>query len=200
MYADPAIALFFTVLLVCQEEANSASDAAKPSEADGEVAAAAGEGADAGDLDFGEMKKKKKKSKKAAFDMDAFEKELGDGGDGAADGKAETGAAADGGLDGDEGDLGDDPFAANDDDADEAGAKGGDVETWHGTDRDYSYQEVSWWCSWRQQTLELSLILTILCSVLPTAPRSLLWRSPSPEPSHVRRQEEVHNRPTSSRS
>ena len=77
------------------------------------------------------MKKKKKKSKKANFDMEAFEKELGEGGDA-------DGAAAD---DADDADLGDNPFAKDDGD-DGAATTKEQVETWHGTDRDYTYQEV----------------------------------------------------------
>lgn len=81
------------------------------------------------------MKKKKKKSKKAAFDMEAFEKELGEGeGEG-------SGAAATGGEGDDDADLGDDPFKADDGD-DQAGGSSEQVETWHGTDRDYTYQEL----------------------------------------------------------
>lgn len=76
------------------------------------------------------MKKKKKKSKKGGFDLEAFEKELGEGTSTPKSDDAEV-----------EGDLGDDPFGA--DDAEEAvGEKKDNVETWHGTDRDYTYQEV----------------------------------------------------------
>lgn len=74
-------------------------------------------------------KKKKSKSKKAAFDLEAFEKELGETGDDA----GEAGAGED------EEDLGDNPFA-QDDDVD--GVKEDQPETWHGTDRDYTYQEL----------------------------------------------------------
>lgn len=113
---------------------DEAEASAEPASEAGAAAAAATED---GDLDFGEMKKKKKKSKKAAFDMEAFEKELDDGGnDGGADGTDAVGGAADG-----EGDLGDDPFA-NDEEGDVEDTKA-DAETWHGTDRDYTYQEVS---------------------------------------------------------
>lgn len=81
-------------------------------------------------MQFGDMKKKKKKGKKGGFDLEAFEKELGEG----TSTPAEEADA--------EGDLGDDPFGA--DDGDEvAGEKKDSVETWHGTDRDYTYQEVS---------------------------------------------------------
>ncbi|UZJ52597.1 hypothetical protein CBS101457_001917 [Exobasidium rhododendri] len=75
------------------------------------------------DLDFGEMKKKKKKGKKGGFDLEAFEKELGEG---------EQDDAAD---------LGDDPFAKDEDGEEGATVKTG-VETWQGTDRDYTYQEL----------------------------------------------------------
>lgn len=67
--------------------------------------------------------KKKKKKKKAAFDLEDFEKELGE--------KNEDGDDLDG----------ENPFASESKDDDEA-AKGGDVETWQGTDRDYTYQEL----------------------------------------------------------
>ncbi|KAG8681306.1 hypothetical protein FRC08_015722, partial [Ceratobasidium sp. 394] len=87
--------------------------------------------------DFGDIKKKKKKgSKKAAFDLEAFEKELAgsakpkDGEDDEADGAADETKALD------EGDLGEDVFAQP-----TAGEGGPIVETWHGTDRDYTYPE-----------------------------------------------------------
>lgn len=91
--------------------------------------------------DFADMKKKKK-SKKAAFDLEAFEKELeettakpADDAEGDEDG--EDGAAA--AIDYDEEELGDDVFAAP---AGGAAAGSDAVETWHGTDRDYTYAEV----------------------------------------------------------
>ncbi|PWN41179.1 hypothetical protein IE81DRAFT_183760 [Ceraceosorus guamensis] len=96
----------------------------------------AADGAEGGDLDFGDMKKKPKKSKKAGFDLEAFEKELQDEG-------AKTGAAAADGADGagaDDEDLGDDPFKAEDGEEDVEAREV--VETWHGTDRDYTYQEL----------------------------------------------------------
>ena len=69
--------------------------------------------------------KKKKKSKKAAFDKEAFERELGD--------KPE----------GDEDIEGDNPFAPDTDKADAAAeSKDEEVEAWQGTDRDYTYQEL----------------------------------------------------------
>jgi len=80
------------------------------------------------------MKKKKKKGKKGGFDLEAFEKELGEGADGSKDEPAETAAL-------DDADLGDDPFAK---DQGEEGASGKEAgEPWQGTDRDYTYQEVS---------------------------------------------------------
>ena len=83
------------------------------------------------------MKKKKKKGKKGGFDLEAFEKELGEGGD-AKGGDAVGDQAKDGEEDGD---LGDDPFARNDGEEGTGGKE--NAETWHGTDRDYTYQEVS---------------------------------------------------------
>lgn len=72
---------------------------------------------------FGEMKKKKKK-KKTTFDLEEFEKELGEQRD--SDHPEEDG---------------ENPFATEKDD-DQAGGKGDDVEAWQGTDRDYTYQEL----------------------------------------------------------
>ncbi|KAG8744101.1 hypothetical protein FRC10_010782 [Ceratobasidium sp. 414] len=89
--------------------------------------------------DFGDIKKKKKKpGKKAAFDLEAFEKELA-GPAKAKDGEDED--EDDGAVDEtralDEGDLGEDVFA-------HPAVGEGDVivETWHGTDRDYTYPEL----------------------------------------------------------
>lgn len=83
--------------------------------------------------DFSDIKKKKK-SKKAAFDLEAFEKELEDST------SKPTAEEDDGGLDDiDDEDLGDDPFAV----ASGQGIEGGgEVEAWHGSDRDYTYAEV----------------------------------------------------------
>lgn len=89
-------------------------------------------------LQFGDMKKKPKKSKKAGFDLEAFEKELQDEG---AKGSTAAADGVDGAGGADDDDLGDDPFKADDGD-DEVEAREV-VETWHGTDRDYTYQEVS---------------------------------------------------------
>lgn len=95
--------------------------------------------------DFSDLKKKKKKSsKKAAFDLEAFEREL------AEDGPAAAGA---GGLDDDdaagegavpeygENELGDNVFGAGGgadipEDADDS------AMPWAGTDREYTYDEV----------------------------------------------------------
>lgn len=85
------------------------------------------------------MKKKKKKGKKGGFDLEAFEKELGEGGDEKGDKEAD-GKVKEGGAD--DADLGDDPFATEEGGEDGAAGKG-DVEAWQGTDRDYTYQEVS---------------------------------------------------------
>lgn len=85
--------------------------------------------------------KKKKKSKKAAFDLEAFEKELEEttakpADEAEAEEEGEDGPT--GAIDYDEEELGDDVFAAP-----AGGAVGGDAaETWHGTDRDYTYAEV----------------------------------------------------------
>lgn len=111
-------------------------DATEEPAADGTATEAGAEAADAvpdGDLDFGEMKKKKKKSKKGGFDLEAFEKELGEGA--AAGGEGEDEGA-------DDADLGDDPFARDDGEGDEKDGQKEHVETWHGTDRDYTYQEL----------------------------------------------------------
>ncbi|KAG8991604.1 hypothetical protein FRB90_001282, partial [Tulasnella sp. 427] len=83
--------------------------------------------------DFSDIKKKKKKStKKLAFDIDAFEKELGEG---AATPKGEDGAEA---GEVEEADLGEDVFAMPAAPVD----VGDETETWHGTDRDYTYSEM----------------------------------------------------------
>ena len=82
--------------------------------------------------DFSELKRKKKSKKKAAMDLEAFERELGET-ERAAD------ADGDGGVDVDEGDLGDDPFARGE--GEHAGLEPGS-EPWLGSDRDYLYPEV----------------------------------------------------------
>lgn len=123
--------------------------AAEPAE-DGTATEAGAQAAEAvpdGDLDFGELKKKKKKGKKGGFDLEAFEKELGEGGAGGA--AAAPGGDEDGGVidavaadDIDDADLGDDPFGRDADVGDDKGGSKQHVETWHGTDRDYTYQEL----------------------------------------------------------
>ena len=178
---------------------SSAAGASAEPEASGDAApaTAAEDGAADGDadLDFGEMKKKKKKSKKAAFDMEAFEKELGEEGPAGAGGEDETA----------QGDLGEDVFA-NDEDGEGGAGAGGEVETWHGTDRDYTYQEVSWRCGgeedrcWgvaqryccccyprrRHLCYDMKADIPITSSRARPAPRPLLRRAPSPQPCPLR--------------
>lgn len=96
--------------------------------------------ADGGD-EFADLKKKKKKSgtKKAAFDLEAFEKEI-------ADGTAEGDDGADGeGLD-DEPVEGEDPFKGEGDDEGEGVSKAiaaAEAKAWlKEGDRDYHYTEV----------------------------------------------------------
>jgi translation initiation factor 2 subunit 2 len=95
------------------------------------------------DLDFSDIKKKKKSSKKkAAFDLEAFEKELNDSKSKSAGGEDddEDIPEANPALD-DDADLGDDdPFAQ----AGEApaGAVDSGAEQWLKSDRDYFYPEV----------------------------------------------------------
>jgi translation initiation factor 2 subunit 2 len=85
------------------------------------------------------MKKKKKKGKKGGFDLEAFEKELGESAN--TNGEDETGGKGKDGENDEAADLGDDPFA---NDEDQEGGNGKDsIEAWQGTDRDYTYQEVS---------------------------------------------------------
>lgn len=95
------------------------------------------------DLDFSDIKKKKKSSKKkAAFDLDAFEKELNDSKaktSTAADDEEDDGPADTSHLDNiDDAELGDDPFAQGDA---PVGVDAG-TEAWLKSDRDYTYQEV----------------------------------------------------------
>ncbi|KAI0767635.1 eukaryotic translation initiation factor 2 beta [Fomes fomentarius] len=90
------------------------------------------------DLDFSDLKKKKKKSsKKAALDLEAFEKELNES-------KAKEADEDEGGEETqlqeiDEAELGDDPFARG-------GGEGVSLdsgnEPWLKTDRDYTYEEL----------------------------------------------------------
>ncbi|KIM41308.1 hypothetical protein M413DRAFT_445340 [Hebeloma cylindrosporum] len=101
----------------------------------------------ADDIDFSDMKKKKKSSKKKAnFDLDAFEKEIGES-------KAKASKTEGGYDDDDEGpepdgshldnideeELGDDPFAQAGDAP--VGLDAG-TEPWLKSDRDYTYQEL----------------------------------------------------------
>ncbi|EJD01897.1 uncharacterized protein FOMMEDRAFT_141127 [Fomitiporia mediterranea MF3/22] len=85
--------------------------------------------APAEDLDFSDLKKKKKSTKKkAAFDLEAFERELGE-----AQGDVVDGTHLD---HFDENELGDDVFS-------HGGAAGdGGAEPWLGSDRDYTYPEL----------------------------------------------------------
>ncbi|KAL0566792.1 translation initiation factor eIF-2 beta subunit [Marasmius crinis-equi] len=92
------------------------------------------------DLDFSDIKKKKKSSKKkAAFDLEAFEKELNDSK--AKDGDQDDDDADEGrpDLDNvDDAELGEDPFAQADA---PIGVESG-TEAWLGSDRDYLYPEL----------------------------------------------------------
>ncbi|TFY75446.1 hypothetical protein EWM64_g8565 [Hericium alpestre] len=98
------------------------------------VVPAAGE-----DLDFSDLKKKKKSSKKkAAFDLEAFEKELNQ-----SKAKDVVAGEEEEGEEGelhevDEAELGEDPFARGEA---PTGVDAG-TEPWLGTDRDYTYQEL----------------------------------------------------------
>ncbi|CAE6435388.1 unnamed protein product [Rhizoctonia solani] len=103
-------------------------DASVP--ASGDATPATGGGDDPGD--FGGIKKKKKKGTKSTFDLEAFEKELADSKAKEGDDEEEDGPVPDI----DEGDLGEDVFAQPVTDG------GAQVETWHGTDRDYTYPEL----------------------------------------------------------
>jgi len=105
------------------------------------------DGAAGDDLDFSDLKKKKKKStKKATFaDLDAFEKELGGGDDATPVTRPSKAAVMDGEEDGlggdedeDEADLGEDVFAIGQAPVD----VGDEEESWHETDRDYTYTEL----------------------------------------------------------
>jgi len=91
-------------------------------------------GADADGLDdFSDLKKKKsKKSKKATFDLEEFEKQLGDST------PATAGDDVEGEVAGDDEDLGENVFALPD-----APVQGGDEkDAWLGSDRDYTYSEL----------------------------------------------------------
>ncbi|KAA1474535.1 hypothetical protein DENSPDRAFT_841135 [Dentipellis sp. KUC8613] len=89
------------------------------------------------DLDFSDLKKKKKSSKKkAAFDLEAFEKELNvsKSKDAADEEDQDDGEA----NEADEADLGDDPFAR----AEAPTGVDAGTEPWLGSDRDYLYSEL----------------------------------------------------------
>ncbi|RDB17149.1 putative eukaryotic translation initiation factor 2 subunit beta [Hypsizygus marmoreus] len=92
------------------------------------------------DLDFSDIKKKKKSSKKkAAFDLDAFEKELNEHKAKAAEDEEEEGVEPSTHLDHlDEAELGEDPFAQGEA---PVGVEAG-TEAWLKSDRDYTYQEL----------------------------------------------------------
>nr|KAF9453401.1 eukaryotic translation initiation factor 2 beta [Macrolepiota fuliginosa MF-IS2] len=102
------------------------------------------------DLDFSDMKKKKKSSKKkAAFDLEAFEKELNDSKKESSEGKTKTKTEEDEDEDDipvdtshldivDEFELGDNPFSRPDA---PIGVDAG-TEAWLSSDRDYTYPEL----------------------------------------------------------
>ncbi|KAF8888886.1 translation initiation factor [Infundibulicybe gibba] len=108
------------------------------------------------DLDFSDIKKKKKSSKKkAAFDLEAFEKEINDSKAKASSSSAPTGTSTPGAADDDDDDgeqpntahldamdeaeLGDDPFARA---ADAPVGVDAGTESWLKSDRDYTYPEL----------------------------------------------------------
>ena len=99
------------------------------------------EGAATEDLDFSDLKKKKKSSKKKAnLDMEAFERELSESktkDEEEGDEEGDTNAAAFNDID--ETEHGENPFARSD----EPVQQGSESEPWLGSDRDYTYPEVS---------------------------------------------------------
>ena len=114
------------------------------------------------DLDFSDMKKKKKSSKKKA--MEDFEKELEeskskDTAEGADEVDIDDGEHLN---DIDEAELGDDPFARPEA---PTGVDSGS-EPWLTSDRDYTYQEVSY--------PRFNLCLTILINPIHVAPHTFL--------------------------
>ncbi|KAF8333103.1 domain found in IF2B/IF5-domain-containing protein [Cantharellus anzutake] len=113
------------------DELESALDSSTPKPPPSDGAGDVPHGGDALD-DFSEIKKRRK-SKKAAFDLEAFERELQESSEKRADDDVDEGG------DYDEADLGDDVFAASRSTASESGTR---EETWHGTDRDYTYAEL----------------------------------------------------------
>ncbi|TFK25473.1 translation initiation factor [Coprinopsis marcescibilis] len=97
--------------------------------------------APAGDDDFSDLKKKKKKKAKAAFDLEAFEKEINQskaksGGDDEDEDDVPVDTSHIDNID--EAELGDDPFAHTDA---PSGVDAGN-EAWLGSDRDYTYSEL----------------------------------------------------------
>lgn len=93
------------------------------------------------DLDFSELKKKKKSAKKkAALDMEAFEKELNESK--AKDAEDDEGGEETNLPEVDEAELGDDPFSRAESTGGAVGLEAGN-EPWLNSDRDYTYQEVS---------------------------------------------------------
>jgi translation initiation factor 2 subunit 2 len=91
-------------------------------------------------LDFSDIKKKKKSSKKkAAFDLEAFEKELNESKAKSAENDDDEDGEIANNLDHlEDADLGDDVFAQG---GGEGATEGGN-EAWLGSDRDYTYPEV----------------------------------------------------------
>lgn len=111
-----------------------ASSGLEPSDA--APATATDAGLDLGD-GFGDLKKKKKSGKKkAAFDLEAFEKEIEQSADPSDMGAATAEDPASAG-----GELGDDVFGEGNA-AREGVAADGEQEAWLGSDRDYTYPEV----------------------------------------------------------
>lgn len=151
-------------------------------------------GTEGGD-EFADLKKKKKKgSKKAAFDLEAFEKEIAEGKEGGEDG-AEGGEDGEDGLEGEDVPEGEDPFKGE---GEEEGVSkaiaAAEAKLWlKEGDRDYHYTEV------RSPLLPSPLSLPPLPQLTirtPTAPRPVL-HAPlrvAPIPLGVGREEEVHAR------
>ena len=88
---------------------------------------------------FGELKKKKKSKKKVALDLDAFEKEIGEGDEQGDDAEHATNDAY---AQADDEELGDNPFAEDVTEDLEPPPEHDGIEAWQGTDRDYTYQEL----------------------------------------------------------
>lgn len=92
------------------------------------------------DLDFSDLKKKKKKStKKANIDMEEFERQLGEAKSKDEDEEELEDGNAAAFDDIDETEHGDNPFAR----PEEPVQNGDDSQPWLGSDRDYTYPEVS---------------------------------------------------------